>query len=177
MFKKLRILTVSVLIISFCFASAAMSADVAKIGVFDYQRFMENSKAGQNLRKILNTKKDLFEGKLKEKRAELKRLREQLEREAMVMSPEKQKEKIREQRIKVNDYNELEARYTQEIKRAEFQESKKLFSQIKEILEKLGKDENYLLIVHESAVLYAPGQIDITDRVIKTHDKKFASNE
>lgn len=177
MFNRLIKIVAALFIVS-CFGiSSAYSADVAKIGVFDYQRFLGNSKAGQKIRQALNTKRNEYESKLKDKREELKKIREQLEREAVVMSPEKQEEKKREYRIKVNDYNELDSRYTKDIKQTEFTESKKLFTQLKEILTKLGKDENYLMIVHETAVLYAPDQIDITDQVIKTHNNKFGTNE
>lgn len=174
--KLIKIITITSLILSFGLTSGVMAADVAKIGVFDYQRFLQKSDAGQKIRGLLNSKKTQFETKLKQKKAEVQKLREQLEREAMVMSPEKQEEKVREHRIKINDYNALEARYTKEIKFLEFQESKKLFKQVSDILNKIGKDGNYLLIVHQNAVLYAPNQIDITDTVIKKHNKKFATN-
>jgi len=166
----------SLTIMSFVCSGIAGAADIAKIGVFDYQKFIENSKAGQNIREILNTKRSQFEEKLKEKAGEIQKIRDQLEREALVMSPEKQEEKRRDYRIQINDYKEMDERYTKEIKRSELEETKKLFEQLEGILNKIGKDENFLLIVHESAILYSPDQLDITDRVIKIHDKKFGAN-
>ncbi|MGE4518085.1 MAG: OmpH family outer membrane protein [Desulfobacteraceae bacterium] len=167
----------SLVVMSFVFSGIAGAADIAKIGVFDYQKFIENSKAGQSIREILNTKRAQFEDKLKEKAGEIQKIRDQLEREALVMSPEKQEEKRRDYRIQINDYKEMDDRYTKEIKKTELEETKKLFEQLEDILKKIGKDENFLLIVHESAILYAPDQLDITDRVIKIHDKKFGAND
>ncbi|MDY0131420.1 MAG: OmpH family outer membrane protein [Desulforegulaceae bacterium] len=163
----------SLAILSFVFSGIGGAADIAKIGVFDYQKFMVNSKGGQNIREILNTKKTQLEGKLKEKAGEIKKLGDQLEREAFVMSPEKQGEKQREYRIQVNDYKDMDEMYAKEIKRAEREETKKIFDQVDEILKKIGKEENFLLILPQSTVLYSPDQLDITDRVIKLHDKQF----
>lgn len=163
--------------IFFLFSGIGAAADIAKIGVFDYQKFIENSKAGQSIREILNTKRSQFEGKLKAKADEIQKIREQLEREALVMSPEKQEEKRRDYRIQINDYKEMDERYTREIKKTELDETKKLFGQLEGILKQIGREENFLLIVHQSAVLYSPDQLDITDRVIKIHDKKFGANE
>ncbi len=174
--KLFKTLFISFFIISFFTVSSVIAADVAKIGVFDYQRFIENSKAGQKIRKKLTDKKNEFESKLKKKAGEIEKLREQLSKEAIVMSPEKQEEKKREYRIKINDYKALENSYTKEIKTIEFQETKKLLGQLKELIDKIGKDENFLMIVHEKAVLYYPNQLDITDRIIKKHNKKFGKN-
>lgn len=175
--RNLKILIGSFFIVSMIWVSGAMAADVAKIGIFDYQRFIENSNAGQNIRKILNSKRVEFEKKLKKKGEEIQKVREQLEREAMVMSPEKQEEKRREYRIKLNDYKEMDNRYTKEIKQTELKETKKLFGELEDIINKIGKDGNFLMIVHQSAVLYSPSQLDITDKVIKIHNKKYGSND
>jgi len=177
MYKSIKSFCLSLLIVSVFSVGSAMSADVAKIGVFDVQRFMENSKAGQNVREVLNKKRNQFEQSLKEKGGSIQKLREQLELGSSVMSPQKQEEKRREYRILVNDYKEMDQRYTEEIKKAEVEETRKIFDQLDKILDKIGKEENFLLIVHKSAVLYSPDQLDITDRVIKIHDKEYGANE
>ena len=161
----------------FLFSGTAGAADIAKIGVFNYQKFIENSKAGQNIREILNTKREQIETKLKAKADEIQKIGAQLEREALVMSPEKQAEKRRDYRIQINDYKEMEEIYSREIKKTELDETKKLFEQLDEIISKIGKDENFLLIVNDTALFYAPDQLEITDRVIKIHDKKFGAND
>jgi len=157
-------------------ASTIMAADVAKIGVFNYQKFLANSKAGQKVRALLNIKKKQFEKKLSAKRDEIQNISKELDRESMVMSPEKQKDKMRAQRIKINDFKDMEKRFTQELKKIEYLETKKIYKEVVGIIEKLGKKANYLLIVNEKAVLYSPSQIDLTDKIIKVHNKKFSSN-
>ena len=46
----------------------------------------------------------------------------------------------------------------------------RVLKSINTVVNKLGEEGNYTLIVEASAVAYAPDQMDITDQVIKAFD-------
>jgi len=152
----------------------AGAADVAKIGIVNLQRIMETSNPGKSAQAEIKKQKDKMEQELKTKGADIEELRKQFERESMVMSKEKREEKEREGRIKLNDFKSLQKRYRSQLKNIE----KRLVSGIRQdvfaLVEEMGKKEGYLLIINNFSVMYSPGSIDITDKLIKLLNDKYA---
>jgi len=159
---------------TFLWIGFAAAADVAKIGIVDLQRIMETSEPGKFAQAEIKKQKDKMEHELKEKGAEIEELRKQFEREAMVMSKAKREEKEREGRIKLNDFKSLQKRYRSQLQNLE----KRLVSDIRQdvfaLVEDMGKKEGYLLIINNFSVMYSPGSIDITDKLIKRLNDKYA---
>jgi outer membrane protein len=152
----------------------ADAADVAKIGIVNLQRIFETSNPGKSAQMEIKKQKDAMEQELKEKGAEIEQLKNQYERESMVMSKEKREEKEREARIKLNDFQSLQKRYRSELQDLEQKLGGNLRNEINEIVEEIGKKEGYLLIIRNETVMYAPGSIDITDQLIKQLNEKHA---
>ncbi len=96
------------------------------------------------------------------------------EREALVLSDEKKKEKEREFRIRVNDLKKMQAEFSKELKGMEIQFINEIQKDVFDIVSKMGKSQGYLLIVEKKSagVVYMPSQVDITDQVIKKYDAK-----
>ncbi len=90
------------------FSSFSLAADVAKIGVIDYQKVLETSAAGKAIQNALKAKNEKMAADLQRKGGEIETIRKRLERESMVMSKEMREEKEREQRIKMNDFKTLQ---------------------------------------------------------------------
>ena len=159
---------------TFCWIDTASAADIAKIGVVDLQRVLETSDPGKAAQAEIKKEKDKMEEELKKKGAEIEELRKQFERESMVMSKEKREEKEREGRIKLNDFKTLQKRYRSQLQELE----KKLVTGLRDdvfaMVEEMGKKEGYLLIINNFSVMYSPGSIDITDKLIKQMNDKYA---
>ena len=159
-------------LVIFFLSNPALAADVAKIGVIDLQKILEVSEAGKSIQEELKKEKDKMESDLKEKGAEIETIRKRLERESMVMSKEMREEKEREQRIKINDFKSLQQKYRSELQKLEAELMNQLKADINEIVESIGKNEGYLLIVNKFGVLYSPSSIDITDKLIQKLNAK-----
>jgi outer membrane protein len=167
------VLAVSILVVGVPL-TVSYAADVAKIGVIDMQRVLETSSAGKAALSEIKEQKQQMEVELKRKGQEIEELRKQLERDAMVLSREKREEKERERRIKVNDIKTMQKRYVSELKQQEKKHLQRMQKDILELVEQIGKKEGYLLIVNKVGVLYSPMSNDITDRLIKEYNLKFA---
>jgi outer membrane protein len=151
-----------------CLAAApVLAADVAKIGVVNFQKILEESNAGKAAKAELKTARERMESDLKAKGAEIEDLRKRIENESMVMSKEMREEKNREVRIKMNDFKTLQKQYTTDLQGLERNLMKKMQTEIAGLVEEIGKKEGYLLIVSNLGVLYAPDSIDITDKIIQ----------
>jgi outer membrane protein len=145
----------------------AYSADVAKIGVFDFQKFFEKSEVGKAAQLELSGAGKKMEKDLKEKGKEIEDLKKRLEREVMVMDKQMREQSEREYRIKINDYKMLQKKYADAFKKLQASIVKKLQKDIAAVVKKTGEKGGYLMIVQKPGVLYYPASIDITDSIIK----------
>ncbi len=156
----------------FIFAAYSYGADVAKIGVVDFQRVLDSSDSGKTAKAQINKMGEKMKKDLQAKGTEIEQLKERLDKDAMVMSREKREEKDRNLRIKINDFKSIQKRYRAQIQELE----KKLVTNIQkgvvEIVAEIGKKDGYLLIVNKVGVLYSPSTIDITDKIIKIYNSK-----
>ena len=154
-------------------ALPVLSADVAKIGIVDFQKIIVTSSAGKLIQKTLQAKGDEFSQKLQNMQKEIIELEKKLKRESMVLSQEKRNEEGREYRIKVNDFKQAQKKFQRDLKTLEAKEVQKMEKAVYEIVQKIGKKEGYLLIIEKktAGVIYHPGSIDITAKVISTYNK------
>ena len=159
---------------SFFWLASADAADVAKIGVLNMQRVLSTSDAGKAAQAEIKTQRDKMLGDLKVKGSEIDAIGKQFERESMVMSKEKREEKEREYRIRINDFKTLEKRYNTQSQDLQKRLLNGIVKDVLALVEEIGKNEGYLLIVRREGVVYSPDSIDITDELIKQMNASFA---
>ena len=163
----------------FIFAVSLYSADIAKIGVVDFQKILETSSAGKLAQAEINKQGKRMEDDLKKKGAEIEALKKRLERESMVMKKEMREEKEREFRIKLNDLKTLKNRYQLEARDIQERFITRIQKEVLDFVEKVGKEEGYLIIIEkrQGGVLYCPNKIDLTDKLVKDYNSWFAKNK
>ena len=153
---------------------AAPKLTLAKIGVIDLQRVIETSSQGKAAQAQIKKQKDKMEGDLKQKGAEIEQIRQRLEREARVMSKEAREEKEREARIKLNDFKRLQKRYRSKLQNLESKLIEQLKNDVYDLVNDIGKEEGYLLIISKIGVLYSGESVDdLTGKIIKRLNKKY----
>lgn len=156
------------------FSNFSLAADVAKIGVIDFQKVLETSTAGKLIQSELKKENEKMAADLQAKGAEIEKIGQRLERESMVMSKEMREEKEREQRIKVNDFKTLQKKYRAELQKLQVQLMQQLQSDVTALTQEIGKKEGYLLIMDKRGVIYAPNSVDLSDKLIQQLNQKSA---
>ncbi|HCY87209.1 MAG TPA: hypothetical protein DHV36_18895 [Desulfobacteraceae bacterium] len=170
-FIALAILTLLTLM-----TGTAFSADVAKIGVISFETVLKQSSAG----KVMQSELKAHWNKLKEKlETEKKRIDEMalaFEREKLVLSPEKQRNREREIRDQYGDLKKTSADYTADMRIMEAKRVNQMQKEVFKIVNELGKKEGYLMILERKigGVIYAPDHVDITESVINAYNKSFS---
>ncbi len=156
--------------------TVSYGADVAKIGVVDFQRIFEVSSAGKSAQAEFKSQGEKMANDLKKKDSELEELKKRFERKALVMSREMREEKEREFRIKINDFKTLEKKYKEKLRALNNRLVNRIKKDLYELIEEIGRKEGYLLIIEkeDAGVVYAPTSIDITDKLIPQYNKKVA---
>ncbi len=163
-----------VVLIFFFICSISHGADVAKIGVVDFQKILQESSPGKAAQAEINKHGKKMEMDLKRKGAEIEGMKKKLQEELMVMNREMRLEKEREIRIRANDLNTLQKKYMGDFRLQESRLLNRIQKEVVVIVEKMGKAEGYLLIVDKRTVVYSPNTIDITDKIIKKYNALFA---
>ena len=173
MFKcKSKMLTLF-LVVSWL-ATPCLAADVAKIGVVNIQKVLMTSSAGKLAKAQINKKAREMENNLTVKKEEIEKLKETLEREALVMDKETRDERERDIRIKINDIKSLKNKYENDLKKIESNVVKRIQADVRVIIQELGKKGGYLLIIVNNVVLYSPTSIDVTDELIQAYNNVLA---
>jgi outer membrane protein len=162
-----------VIIIIAAYAVPVLAADIAKIGVVDFQRVLLESAPGKAVQETIQTRGRQMEVDLRQKGDEIEKMTEQFNRDAMVMSREKRDEKQREMEIRRYDFQSLQKKYQSEIRELENRMIDKLKTEIFDITQDIGQKEGYLLIIEQGAVIYFPAAIDLTDKVIAAYNEAF----
>lgn len=173
--KAKKIVLISVLMCLCFFVVNARAADVAKIGVIDFQKVISESEAGKKVQGEIQQKGRQMESDLQELAREIEELDKQLARDAMVMSREKRQEKQRELEIKKYDLQSLQKDYESEFRQLQSKMVAKLQEEILKLAEEIGKKEGYLLIIEKNAAVYYPSSIDMTDEIIRKYNEDSAS--
>lgn len=155
-------------------ATPCLAADVAKIGVVDIQKVLMTSSAGKLAKAQINKKAREMENNLTVKKEEIEKLKETLEREALVMDKETRGERERDIRIKINDIKSLKNKYENDLKKIEASVVKRIQADVRVIIQELGKKGGYLLIILNNVVLYSPTSIDVTDELIQAYNNVLA---
>lgn len=174
-----KIVLILSVVVSLAMASQAFCADVTKIGVFTFQKILNESSAGKITQKEISVKGGELQKKLKAEKTQLNEMQKAFERESLVLSPEKQKEKQREFRIRVNDFKKMQEDFGKEFKLLEVKLINKIQQEVFLITDEIGKKEGYQLILERktAGVVYHPEQLDITDQIIKQYNLKVAKTK
>ncbi len=152
--------------------SVAKAAEVVKIGIVDVQKVISTSEKGKVARKKLITKAERMQKELNLRKAEIEKGKLELERQASVLDPEIKYEKEKTLKRRMRDFEDLYRDYNEIMKRDEFQNMQPILAAISQVIEKLGKEGGFTVILEKqkSAVLYSPDTIDLTQEVKKLFD-------
>jgi outer membrane protein len=158
--------------------NVVLAEDFARVGLVDLQRCFKESKEGQKVFQILKKKKDDLQKRLDTRQRELLELRKELDKQAMMLSMDAQQGKKRTIERKTRELEYLYKDLNEELVRSQGNEKQRIFKELEKIIEKIGSEENYTLIMEKrvGGVLYSKS-IDITDQVIKAYDQMNEANK
>lgn len=169
----LLLVAVSALMISIGI-QPAFCADVAKIGTINFQKIFENSTAGKAVKDQINSEGQRMEQDLHKQGGEIKNLESRLQNDTGVMSKEAREELKWELDRKIADVKALKQKYDRKIQEMQIRLVNGVRKDVLGVIQSYGKKEGYLLILEDVSVVYAPNNLDITDKIIKIYNDEYA---
>jgi outer membrane protein len=175
--KKAVILAVAGMLLLVLPAGSAWSAE--KIGFVNIQEAMLTSNAGKQLgdemRKLIAKDKAVID----EKEAELRKLREELEKQRTVLTESALREKDITLQKKYRDYQVMAKDFEEEVRAKEQDIFKKLFPEVLKIVRAIADKEKYSLVLdpYVLQIPYFEPDKDLTKRVIDEFNRTYKAKK
>jgi len=159
-------------IILLLFAQKAVAEEL-KIGFVDFVKALNESDAGKKAKadlEFLIKSKQTF---IDEKGKSIEKIRGELEKQSSVLSEDARKSKEDELERLLREYQRLVADSQNEVKKKEGELTADIIKELRQIVQKYGKDKGYSFIIEnaEGLVLYSRENIDITETIIKLYNE------
>jgi outer membrane protein len=170
-----------VLAVGLLFSGLVSGSDAAgtRIGYVDVQRVIVRSVAGVAAREQLERDKVTMQKDVDNRKVEVDKLREEMEKKGLVLSAESRREKEETLQRKVRDLRRLAEDLEKELQKKEQLATQRILGELTGIIEKMGKERGFLLIVERRSggVIYGDPEGDVTDEVIKLYDQEKAKKQ
>lgn len=153
------------------------AADTVKFGSIDLQKVLNESEAGKKAKSDLETLIKSKESVIEEKGKAIEKLKGELEKQASVLSAGAKKSKEDELEKLLREYQRIVQDSQAEVKKKEGELTEAIIKDIREMVDKIGAEEGYTLIIERGMVLYSNKGIDITDAVIKKYNESGKSKK
>jgi outer membrane protein len=159
--------------------AAVTDAAGTRIGYVDVQRVIVRSVAGVAAREQLEKDKATMQKDVDNRKVEVDKLRDEMEKKGLVLSPEARREKEETLQRKVRDLRRLAEDLEKELQKKEQAATQKILQELTGVIEKIGKERGFLLIVERRSggVIYGDPEGDVTDEVIKLYDQEKAKEK
>jgi outer membrane protein len=154
----------SVLVGCLLFTVIACTGEPPKIGVVDVVRVVNGSIEGKKANAEVNDLVKAKQAMIKKNAATVENLKKSLERE----SSKAKKDEFNKARV---GYQKLVAAANEEVKQKAAELRKVVLEHIRKVLDAIGQEEKFLLIITNENVAYSQKSIDITDKVIKKYNE------
>ena len=156
-------------------AAAAPAANgLQRVAFIDVQRVLARSAAGVAAREQLEREKAGMQKEMDAKRVELEKLRVEMEKKGALLTPDARKEKQEQFERKRRDAARLADDFQKELEKKESGLLQKVLQDVSGVIERVGKEKNYYLIVEKrgGGILYGSAEADLTEEVIRQYDRE-----
>ena len=152
--------------------AAAPASSATKIGYIDVQRVLARSAAGVAAREQLEKERATIQKDMDTRRQELEKLRDEIEKKGALMTADARREKTEAFERKRRDAARAADDFQKELEKKEGQLLQKVLQELSGVIERVGKEKNYYMIVEKrnAGVLYAAADADLTDEIIRAYD-------
>jgi len=140
-----------------------------KFGTVDFNRALNETEEGKAAKNTLQAEFKERQQKLDIVQNELKKMKEDLDKQRLILSQDALKAKEDEYRNKFMELQQKLGTFKQEMAQKEGSLTAGLLEKLRDLVKDIGAKENYTMILEKSqdVVLYAPTVNDLTDRIIQ----------
>lgn len=169
---KVKIALLGANISIFLLCSTVSKAEGVKVAVVDLYRVVAGTEDGKKARKLLESYFNKKQKALDKKSEALKLKMEDLKRKQKIMDPEDYQQEVDDLQSDIVELQNTYVKYQKLVARKEMKLTEPILQKLERVLEKIGKQKGYTMILRKEAVAWIPDAKDITDEVIKVYNQE-----
>ena len=175
--KNGRKILVAVCVIALACGGPALAAEL-KIGVFEPQKVLDQTKAGKKIKDSLQEYVKTRQKLIDMEEEELKKMEEDLVKQGAVLSAEAKKDKEEKFRLKMVEYQRKVQQLNQEVQVKKKETLDEFNKSLQQVIRGIADKDKITLVVEKgdtgagALIIYSHPSLDLTDRVIKELDAK-----
>jgi outer membrane protein len=149
-------------------------AQTPGIAVIDPQKVVQNSEMGKKALAEIKTLKDKKQQEIDQRQASIQAMRDKLEKQKDILSAEAKEKLSGDIQKSITDLRRLSEDSEQEIQRQLQGAIKNIEDKVLPIIQKMGEERGYQVIIQKDQLVYFSAKNDITDEVIKLFNDAIA---
>ncbi|MDT8419571.1 MAG: OmpH family outer membrane protein [Desulfuromonadales bacterium] len=151
-------------------ASSVLAA--GGIAYVDLQKALNTSNAGVAAKQEISEQVKKYEVIVKEKQDALLTLKDEIEKQSVLLSEDAKSQKMREYQQQGKDLERFTKDIQEELQQKDADFTNRILEQLSEVIREIGEAEDYDLVLERTGILYTSGRIDITQKVIDAYNAK-----
>ena len=166
---KRIIVTGVTFLLTLAFAAGICFAET-KFGYVDVQKALNLSEAGKEAKEQLSGKVKRYQDEINTKQEELKKLKDDLERQGVILSDSKKAEKEKEYSTKLKDFQRFTKDAQDELQGKDEELTKKILESFEKVVQDYGRKNGFTLIFARTGsegIIFFDDKIDLTDLLVK----------
>lgn len=156
-------------------AAAPAARAELKLGYVDFQRAIKEVEEGKITGAALKKEADEKQKQLNARMEELRKLQEDFQKQAQILTPEARAAKAAEVERKTMETQEIYVKLQQELSAKEREAMRPLADRLTAVTREIAEADGFTMIFdRESAgLVYAPAALDLTNELIRKYNAKF----
>lgn len=151
-------------------AAADEEKSAVRIGYVDVQKTLNESIAGRAAKDELQGIVQKTQEAINEKVAEKEKLQTELEKQAIVLSPEARREKTDMLEKMERDLQRMIADANTTVSKKQRDLEISILDEIKDIIDDIAKEKGYTLVIPAEMIIYSVEDAELTEEIIKRYD-------
>ncbi|AJE03724.1 OmpH family outer membrane protein [Geobacter pickeringii] len=164
-----RIVAAAVVSLSLMAAPVAFGADGVKLGYIDMQKALNLSEAGKEAKEQLAAKVKKYQDEINGKQEELKKLKDDLEKQSVLLSEAARSAKEKDYQQKLKEFQRFTKDAQDELQARDEEFTKKIIEELERLVQEFGRKNGYTFIfVRNEGMIFVDDKADVTDEVLKS---------
>ncbi|PLX89975.1 MAG: hypothetical protein C0619_10235 [Desulfuromonas sp.] len=151
-------------------ASSVLAA--GGIAYVDLQKALNTSNAGVAAKQEISEQVKKYEEIVKQKQDALMTLKDDIEKQSVLLSEDAKSQKLREYQQQGKDLERFTKDIQEELQQKDADFTNRILEQLSEVIKEIGEAEDYDLVLERTGILYTSDRIDITQKVIDAYNAK-----
>jgi outer membrane protein len=147
-------------------ATGSASAADYKIGYVDVRKVVQQSEQAQQAKGELEDQVAERKTELESKREKIQTLQKELEKQGSLMSEDQKKAKQRKLQDAMREFRRLQQQAQEDLDTQKNQVLQDIYDQVFQIVNRIGEQEGFDLILTAPAAMYVAERVDLTQRVL-----------